>query len=63
MMNNTLCTTPATLHRELRFGPWKVSIDRSPERICERLTDFAVGMRWAAMGLVAGLAAIAATAL
>lgn len=63
MMNNTHCTAANVFHRELRFGSWLVSVDRSPKRIARQITDFAIGLRWAGLGVLAALAAIAATAL
>lgn len=63
MMNTSTCNLPTATHRELTFGAWKVSLDRSPERIQDRLTDFAIGMRWGALGVAAGLVAILAAVL
>lgn len=63
MMNSTACTLTRTPHRELKFGSWTVSVDRSPQRIGEQLTDFAVGVRWGAIGAIVGLFAILAAAL
>lgn len=63
MMNNAVCTIRGQLHRELSFGNWKVSIERMPREACRIITDFAIGVRWSALGVLAAGAIIALTAI
>lgn len=59
MMNSTHPTTTPVFRREFALGTWTFTLARSPQRICERVVDFAVGTRWALLGLATGTAAIA----
>lgn len=59
MMNNTHPMTTPVFRRESALGTWTFTLARSPQRICEKVVDFAVGTRWALLGLATGAAAIA----
>ncbi|QKK07729.1 MAG: hypothetical protein HND58_05790 [Planctomycetota bacterium] len=59
MMNNTHPMTTPVFRREFALGTWTFTLARSPQRICEKVVDFAVGTRWALLGLATGAAAIA----
>ena len=46
MMNNTHPMTTPVFRREFALGTWTFTLARSPQRICEKVVDFAVGTRW-----------------
>jgi hypothetical protein len=62
MMNTPSLNSTHALHREVRFGTWTVSLERSPKRTMAP-ADFLVGARWAGLGVLAALATIALAAM